>query len=200
MNEILSRSWWVLALRGAISILFGVLALVWPGLTLLGLVALFAVYALLYGAVSVIGAVQNRKSNEDWWLLLLLGLVGIVAGAIALVHPGLTALVLVLVMGANALVTGVLDIVAAIRLRKVIQNESLLILSGIVSIIFGIVVFLFPDAGALALVWLISFYAMLSGVLLLTLAFRVRAGTTVAADKTDRRTGSSDRRVAAGHS
>jgi uncharacterized membrane protein HdeD (DUF308 family) len=200
MDKILSRSWWMLALRGAISILFGVLALFWPGLTLLGLIALFTVYALLYGAVSVIGAVQNRKKEEDWWLLLLIGMVGLVAGAIALLHPALTALILVMVMGANALLSGMLDIVIAIRLRKTMNNERLLILNGIVSILFGIAVLLFPGAGALALVWLIGFYAMLAGVLLLALSFRMRARTKPGTGKADRRTRLSDRRIAKVHS
>jgi uncharacterized membrane protein HdeD (DUF308 family) len=174
MNELFLQSWWMLALRGAIALLFGVLAVLWPGITLLWLAALFAAYALIGGAVSIIGAVKNRKSDEEWWLILLLGLVSLGAGVIAILHPGLTALVLVLIMGANALVTGVLDIAVAIRLRKVIRGEWLLILAGIVSIVFGVLVFLFPGAGALALVWLISVYAIVTGVLLLALAFRAR--------------------------
>ena len=174
MNELLLRSWWMLALRGAIALLFGVLAVLWPGITLLWLAALFAAYALIGGAVSVIGAVKNRESDEEWWLILLLGLVSLGAGVIAVLHPGLTALVLVLIMGANALVIGVLDIAVAIRLRKVIRGEWLLILAGIGSIVFGVLVFLFPGAGALALVWLISVYAVVTGVLLLALAFRAR--------------------------
>jgi uncharacterized membrane protein HdeD (DUF308 family) len=197
MNEMLSRSWGTLALRGVIAILFGVLALIWPDLTLLALAALFAAYALLTGAVLAIGAVKNRKSSEDWWLLLLIGLVSLGAGAIAVVHPALTALVLVLVMGANALITGVLDIATAIRLRKIIRNEWLLILSGVASIVFGVLVFLFPDAGALALVWLISLYALVTGILIMALAFRLRAKTKTTVES-DRRVGP-DRRMSAAH-
>jgi uncharacterized membrane protein HdeD (DUF308 family) len=175
MHELLLRTWWVLALRGAIALLFGVLALVWPGLTLLWLVALFAAYALLGGVASVIGAVRHRHSDEKWWLIFLLGLVSMAAAVSAIVYPGLTALVLVLMMGANALLTGVLDLAVAIRLRQAIRGKWLLILSGIASIVFGVWVFLFPGAGALALVWLISVHAIVTGVLLLALAFRVRA-------------------------
>ncbi len=178
MNELFSKSWRMLALRGVIALLFGVLALALPGITLLGLVALFAAFALLSGIASIITAVKNRKSDDDWWLLLILGLVGVGAGIIAIVHPGLTTLVLVFVMGANALVTGVLDIAIAIRLRKSIGHEWLLTLSGIVSIAFGILVFMFPGAGALALVWLISFYAIVTGVLLIALAYRMRTTGT----------------------
>jgi uncharacterized membrane protein HdeD (DUF308 family) len=196
MNESLMRSWWILALRGAIAIVFGVLAVIWPGLTLLGLIALFAAYALLTGIVSVVGAIQNRKNDGNWWMLLTLGLVGIGAGVVAIIHPALTALVLVLVMGANALVTGVLDIVHAIRLRKTIQNEWMLIASGAASIVFGILVFLFPEGGALALVWLVSLYAVVTGALLLALALRVRAKATTGLKtvETERRV-TPDRRV-----
>jgi uncharacterized membrane protein HdeD (DUF308 family) len=174
MNELLSRAWWMLALRGTIAVLFGIVAIVWPGLTLLWLVALFALYALFTGVVSIAGAVKNRTSDREWWLILLLGVTGVCAGVIAIVSPGLTALVLVLVMGANALITGVLDIAVAIRLRKVITGEWMLILAGLVSIAFGLFVFLFPAAGALALVWMISAYAIVTGFLLLGLAFRAR--------------------------
>jgi uncharacterized membrane protein HdeD (DUF308 family) len=175
MNELLARSWWMLAALGVIAMLFAVVVLVWPGLTLLWLVMLFAAYALFGGVMWIIAAFRHRKSDEDWWLVLLLGLASIGAGVIAILQPGISALVLVLVMGANALITGVLEIVAAIRLRKEIQGESFLILTGIVSIVFGILVFLFPGAGALALVWLISFYAAFTGALLLALAFRARS-------------------------
>src|SRR4051812_40018899 len=117
MNGAILKSWWILALRGVVAIAFGVLAVTWPGLTLLTLVALFAAYALLGGAIAVIGALKNR-GKDDWSLMLLIGVVGIGAGVIALIHPSLTALMLVLVIGANALMTGVLDIALAIRLRK----------------------------------------------------------------------------------
>lgn len=170
----LSRNWWMFALRGVIAVLFGVLAAAWPGLTLLWLVALFAAFALLGGGASLFGAFHNRRSDPQWWLALLLGLVSIGAGVIAILQPALTALVLVLLMGANAIATGVLDIALAIRLRNEIRGLAALYLAGAVSILFGVLVFLFPGAGALALVWLISFYAILSGVLLLAAAWRLR--------------------------
>jgi uncharacterized membrane protein HdeD (DUF308 family) len=119
--------------------------------------------------------VKNRDGDKGWWLIVLLGLISIGAGVIAIFYPGITALALVLVMGANALITGVLDIAVAIRLREVVRSERLLVLAGVASIVFGALVLLFPDAGALALVWLISFYAVVTGTLLLALAFRVRA-------------------------
>jgi uncharacterized membrane protein HdeD (DUF308 family) len=175
MKELLMRSWWMLALRGAIAVVFGILALLWPGLTLLLLVAMFAAYAVLGGAVSVVAAVKNRKSDTGWWLILLLGLISIVAGVIAVFYPALTALALVLLMGANALITGVLDIAVGIRLRNAMRGAWLLFLAGIASIVFGVFVFVAPGAGALALVWLVSFYAIFTGTMLIAFAFRARA-------------------------
>lgn len=175
MKDMLMQSWWMPALRGAIAIAFGALALLLPGLTLLGLIGLFAAYALLCGVASLAVALHHRKAHEDWWMPLLLGIAGIAAGVIALVHPGLSLLVLVLLIGANALVGGVLDMVMAIRLRKAIDGEWLLVLSAVTSIAFGILVFLFPGAGALALVWMISIYALASGILLLALGFAMRS-------------------------
>ena len=176
MNETLLRHWWMLALRGAIAIAFGSLALLLPGMTMLTLIALFAVYAMFGGALWTIGAIRNRKTDDHWWVLLMAGLAGIGAALIALLHPSLTALVLILLIGANAFVTGVLDIVIAMRLRRRIRGELLLVLSGVASVVFGIVVLLYPlGAGALALVWLVGIYAIATGVLLLALALRVRA-------------------------
>jgi uncharacterized membrane protein HdeD (DUF308 family) len=177
VNELLARSWWMLALQGAMALTFGILALLWPGATLIVLVALFAAWALLGGAASVIAAIQHRKTDDGWWLVLVLGLVSLAAGVIAVLNPGITILVLVMVMGVNALITGVLEIVMAIRLRKQIEREWLLGLAGAVSVIFGMLVFLFPAAGALAMVWLVSFYATFTGVLLLALAFKARKWT-----------------------
>lgn len=199
MNESVLRSWWVFALRGVIAILFAAMAVTWPGLTLLALTALFAAYALLSGIVLIAGAVKNRKADDHWWLLLLLGLVGIVVAAIAVMEPDLTALILVLLIGANALVTGVLDIAVAIRLRRMIHDEWLMILNGVASVVFGVLVFLFPAAGALALVWLISLYALVTGVLLLGVAFRLRARGKARVGMAERRV-IPDRRVSAAHS
>jgi uncharacterized membrane protein HdeD (DUF308 family) len=175
MERLLSFSWLVLALQGACAVLFGVLALVWPGITLLVLVALFAAYALVSGAAATVAALKNR-GEQGWWLLLLLGLVSLAAGVLALVYPGLTALALVLIMGVNAIISGVLEVSMAIRLRREIRGEWLLGLAGAVSILFGAFVLIFPGPGALALVWLIAVHAVVIGVLLLALAWRARKG------------------------
>jgi uncharacterized membrane protein HdeD (DUF308 family) len=197
MNDLFARTWWVPGAHGVIAVVFGVLAFMWPNITLVALVALFAAYSLFTGVVYVVGALRNRQADNDW-LMLLIGLVSLGAGVIATLHPDLTALVLVLLIGANALATGVLEIAAAFRLRRFIQNERLLILNGVVSIVFGVLVFLFPAAGALALIWLISFYAVLTGVLLLNLAFRLQKISQPEAGRADRRM-TPDRRISPAH-
>jgi uncharacterized membrane protein HdeD (DUF308 family) len=174
MEQLLSRTWWVLALRGAVALLFGILALVWPSITLLVLVSLFAAFALLVGAVIVVGALRNRSMDRGWWLMMILGVVSLAVGTVAIVQPGATLFALVLLMAVNALLTGVLDIALAIRLRKRIEHEWLLILAGALSIVFGVLIVMFPPAGALALAFFVSFYAIATGVLLLALAFRAR--------------------------
>jgi uncharacterized membrane protein HdeD (DUF308 family) len=166
----------MLALRGAAGILFGFLALFWPDLTLLLLVGMFAAYALIGGSAAVSAAIRHRSIRTDWWIPLLLGLCTIAAGLIALVAPGVTALVLIAVMGANAIVTGVLDVITGVRLKRRGRTEWLLFVIGIVSVLFGIFVLLFPGAGALALVWIISTYAFVTGALLLVLSLAARNG------------------------
>jgi uncharacterized membrane protein HdeD (DUF308 family) len=174
MKQVLAQSWWVLALRGACALIFGVLALAWPGVTLLLLVALFAAYAIISGVAALVGSLRTRN-QRGWWLLFLLGLVSVAAGVLAVVYPGITALALVLLMGANAIVIGALEIWMAVRLRAEVRGEWLLGLAGFVSILFGVFVMIFPGAGALALVWLIAVQAIVSGLLWLTLAFRIRS-------------------------
>lgn len=193
MNDTLLRSWWVPALRGVIALLFGAVTLYWPQLTLLVLVSLFAGYAIFTGIISVAGAIKNHTHDDHWWLFLIIGLAGIGAGAIAIIHPAITAVVLVMLIGANALVTGVLDVVAAIRLRREIQGEWLLVLSGMASIVFGILVFLYPVAGVLTIIGLVSAYAFITGFLLIAAALRLRSLSKTT--RRERRT-TPDRRMA----
>ncbi len=177
MLEVLTRNWWTLALRGALAIAFGVLAFLWPGLTLLALVILFAAYALSDGILSIVGGIRTAKRSERWWLMVLGGVLGIVAGVLAIVWPAITAIALLALIAAWAIVTGVFQVFAAYRLRRLIEGERLLALAGVASVAFGILMFVFPTAGALAVVWVIAAYAIAYGVLLLTLAFRLRSRT-----------------------
>src|SRR6266550_2405847 len=168
MQQRLSLNWTALALRGAAAIIFGIVAFLLPGLTLGALILLFAAYAIVDG-------VRQHEGNRPDWLMIGIGVIGIAAGLVAAILPGITALFLLSLIGAWAIVIGVFEIIAAYRLRKEISGEWLLALGGIVSIIFGIYVWLFPGAGAIALVWLIALYAVISGITLLVLAFRMRS-------------------------
>jgi uncharacterized membrane protein HdeD (DUF308 family) len=175
MDELLGRAWWMLILRGAVALLFGSLALFWPALTLLLLIVLFSAYAIAGGIVAIAGAIRYRATHAGWWVPLLLGICSIGAGLIAAFLPGITALVLVAVIGANAIITGVFDLIAATRLHKRLRNAWMLVLTGVLSLLFGIFVLIFPGAGALALVWLIGVYALFTGALLFVLGVTARA-------------------------
>jgi uncharacterized membrane protein HdeD (DUF308 family) len=169
--ETAARHWWAFALRGVVAILFGVLAFAWPGVTLTVLVLFWGAFALVDGVLALVAAF--RTDHDHRWGLLLEGVVGIGAGIVTFVWPGLTALVLLYIIAVWALLTGVLELVAAVRLRKVIQNEWWLALSGIASVLFGLVLLAAPGAGAVAVVWLIAAYAIVFGVLNLALALRL---------------------------
>src|SRR5215218_5701717 len=178
---VLSRNWWVLALRGLAAIVFGVLAFVWPDITLFALVLLFGAYMLVDGIFAIVAAVRAAGREARWWLLLIEGILGVLAGLVAFFWPGLTALALLYFIAAWAIVTGVLEIVAAIRLRREIEGEWALGLSGALSVIFGVLLIVSPaPAGLLSLVWLVGAYAVASGVLLLILAIRVRREASAA--------------------
>src|SRR5215208_4622584 len=173
---VLARNWWVLALRGLAAIVFGVLAFVWPGITLWVLVLLFGAYMLVDGIFAIVAAVRAAGREARWWLLLIEGVLGVLAGLVAFFWPGLTALALLYFIAAWAIVTGILEIVGAIRLRQEIEGEWALGLSGALSVLFGVLLVVIPaPAGLLSLVWLIGAYAVATGVLLLILAFRVRS-------------------------
>src|SRR5262245_35025924 len=170
-----------LIVRGLVGIAIGVLAFMWPGLTIAVLVAIFAVYAFVDGLTNVIRGLMPTHGEGRSWVLALQGLVGIGAGVLAFLWPGLTVLALILFIAAWAVVKGAFEIAAAIRLRKVIRGEWLLALSGVLSILFGLIVFAFPGAGALGIAWMLAFYAVASGVVLLMLGIRLRSHRLVPA-------------------
>jgi uncharacterized membrane protein HdeD (DUF308 family) len=175
VNETLLRSWWMPALRGAVAVAFGLLALLSPAPAVQWLVLLFAGYAVLGGTVWALGALHNRRADARWRAPMLVGLLGIGAGYLSLAHPAPTELVLLLLIGSHALATGLLDLAAALRLRKFIRGERLLALSALASIAFGAAVFVSPDTGAKAFGQVVGAYALVSGALLLILSLRVRA-------------------------
>jgi len=172
-NE-LARNWWLLALRGVLGILFGIGAFVWPGATLAALVIVFGAYVFVDGIFAVVAGIGMRRQLSLWWLIVLEGAAGIVLGLLTFRSPDTTALVLLTFIAAWSIITGIFEIASALRLRKVIANEWLMILSGIVSIIFGILLIAQPGAGAISIVWLIGAYALLFGILTLMLALRLR--------------------------
>jgi uncharacterized membrane protein HdeD (DUF308 family) len=177
MLETLSRHWWAVALRGVAATVFGVLALVWPGITVFALVIVFGAYALVDGAFTLITAFGDRdagraRGRRAW--LLARGITGILAGIIAAVWPGITALALLWVIALWAMVTGLLEIVAAFQLRKEMRREWLLALSGALSVLFGVLLVVWPAAGVLTLVVLIGIAAIAFGITLLMLGLRLR--------------------------
>ena len=170
-----ARNWWVFVLRGVVAILFGVLAIVRPGITLEVLVLLFAFWALLDGIFALISSVGAAEAHEPWLPLVFIGLLGIAAGIAALRWPGITALALLFLIAYWAILRGILELVAAVRLRNMIRGEWLLIFGGIVSIVFGVLLVIYPASGLLAVIWLIGLYALIFGFALLMLGFRLKS-------------------------
>ena len=176
LSALLSRSWWVLLFRGAIAILFGIVAITSPGMTVASLVLYFAVFAFVDGVASVFQAVfGGQDETESRWVLLLEGLLGIAVGVITFQAPGITTLMLLLYIGFWAMASGLLRIIMAIRLRKEIEGEWWMILGGVVSILFGMSMLSRPGEGALAVLTVIGFWSIVSGVSLVFLSFRVKS-------------------------
>ena len=167
------KNWWVYVLRGSLAVIFGVLALVWPGLTLSILIILFGIYAFIEGLVSIAFAIKHRK-EKNWWMPLLEGLVGLCIGGITFLWPAVTAVALLIFIALWAIITGVLEIAAAIQLRKEMKGEWILGMAGIFSILVGILLISNPGTGALAAVWLIGLYAIIFGALMVYLGFNIR--------------------------
>jgi uncharacterized membrane protein HdeD (DUF308 family) len=173
--ETLKRHWWVPVLRGVVAIIFGIMAFAYPGLTVAVLVLLFGAWVLVDGIFRIIGAIGHRSSDPDWGWQLVIGILGIIIGLLTFHAPAITALALVIYIAAWALMIGATEIVAAIKLRHEIKGEWFLILMGVVSIIFAIMLLWNPLPGALALVWLIGSYAIVFGVLGMIFGFRLRS-------------------------
>jgi uncharacterized membrane protein HdeD (DUF308 family) len=170
----MANNWIWVALRGVLAILFGIVAFVLPGLTFLVLVLWFGAYAFVDGIFTIIAAFTNRTKNDRWWVMLLEGILGIVVGVLTYLQPGITGTALVFLIAVWAIVTGILEVVAAIRLRQEIQGEFWLALTGVLSVIAGVLMFVFPDVGAVTIVWIIGAYALLFGIMLLVLAWKLR--------------------------
>jgi uncharacterized membrane protein HdeD (DUF308 family) len=173
--ETLKRHWWVPVLRGIAAIVFGVMAFVYPGLTLAVLVIFFGAWVLVDGIFRAIGAIAGRASDPDWGFHLIIGIIGVVIGVITFRAPEIAALALVIYIAAWALMIGASEIVLAIKLRREIKGEWFLILMGLASIIFAVLLMWNPGRGALALIWLIGWYAIVFGVLAIFFGFKLRS-------------------------
>ena len=174
LGSMLARTWWLMLLRGLVAIGFGILVFAKPQISLEVLVYMFGIFVLVEGTVGVVVAAHARNQLDSWAILLLWGLLGIAVGILSFIRPDITALALVFYIALWALATGVLEIAAAIRLREVVKDEWLLILAGVASVATGLILVWRPDAGALALLWLIGSYAIVFGVLTVLFAFKIR--------------------------
>jgi uncharacterized membrane protein HdeD (DUF308 family) len=169
----LAQSWWLIVLRGAVSVLLGLAAVVWPGLALSVAVSLLGVYLLADGLLAATSGLSRKEGSQVWWLLLAEGAIGITAGIGVLVWPGLSAAGQLYIVAAWATLTGMIAMIAAIRLRADITHEGLLAISGLLSVALGMVLFIWPGASAITALWLIGTYAILSGLLLIGLGLRL---------------------------
>ena len=173
----LKQHWWALLFRGVVAILFGAVCFLYTAATLAVLVYVIGAFFIIDGVIMVVGALRSSSASNprEWWMLLLGGIAGVAAGVLTFVWPGITALTLALLVAAWALVTGILELATAIRLRKVLPNEWLWVVNGVLSIVLGIAIAVYPGAGLVSLVWLLGIYAILAGIAMLALAFRFRA-------------------------
>jgi uncharacterized membrane protein HdeD (DUF308 family) len=171
----LAENWWLLLLRGVAAVAFGILAFFWPDLTLLTLTFLWGAYALTDGVLTLWAALSNKGDQiaPRWWLAVV-GVVSILAGFLTFIWPGMTALMLLMFIASWSIIIGVLQIWGAIQLHKEMEGEWLLVLSGLLSIAFGVILMVQPGAGALAVVWIIGWYAVLVGCIYIALAFRLK--------------------------
>lgn len=174
MIILLSKYWWLYMARGILAILFGVAAFFWPGITLQALVIFFGFFVVLQGIILLFAAFGSKGSSSHWWVGLLEGSISVLFGVVAFVWPGITAMAVLLLIAAWAFVSGIIEIMAAVQLRKVISGEWVLGLAGILSIIIALVLVFQPGAGAVAAAWLIGLYAVMFGMLLIYLGLKIR--------------------------
>ena len=175
MIETLKRHWWVPVIRGIAAIVFGVIAFVYPGITIATLVLFFGAWVLIDGIFRVVGAIGHRASDLDWGWHIVIGIVGIIVGLLTFHAPQITALALIIYIAAWALMIGATEIAFAIKLRREIKGEWFLVLMGLASIVFAILLLWNPVAGAAAVIWLIAWYAVVLGILAIFFGFRLRS-------------------------
>jgi uncharacterized membrane protein HdeD (DUF308 family) len=175
MVSVLARNWWALLIRGIAAVIFGILAFLWPGATIVAIGILFGAYAFVDGVFAIVAAVRAAEAHERWWPFLLEGIVGLVIAGITFYDVGITLLALYFTIAAWAFITGILELVAAVQLRKSMANEIWLIVGGIASLIFGVLMIWRPLAAAFAIIWVIGAYAIIFGIAMIALSLRLRA-------------------------
>lgn len=175
MQSMLKKAWWALLIGGIASVIFGVLALIWPGVTLFVLAVFFAATVFVDGIAMAVSAIRNRAAASHWWLWLVVGLLGVVAGGIGLLSPPTALGALLLLMSAYAIAIGVLMIVAGWKLRQEIRHEWLLWLLGALSIMFGVMLVNHPAAGLMTVIWFIAAWAIATGIIKIMFAFEARS-------------------------
>ena len=178
--ETLKRHWWVPVIRGIVAIVFGIIAFVYPGLTIATLVLFFGAWVLIDGIFRIVGAIGHRASDPDWGWQLVIGILGIIVGLLTFHAPQITALALVIYIAAWALMIGASEIAIAVKMRHEIKGEWFLILMGLASIVFAVLLLWNPIAGAAAVIWLIGWYAVVLGILAIFFGFRLRSLRTLA--------------------
>ena len=175
MLEKITHNWWLYAVRGLVAVLLGILAFTRPEQALQALVLVFGAFALVDGIFAMFAGIASYGFFDRWWAMLLEGVAGVIIGLLTFFWPNITALVLVYFIAAWALITGIFEIVAAIQLRRLIKDEWMLILGGLLSILFGVLLFVFPVAGAMSVIWMIGIYAIVFGISEIIFAFRLRS-------------------------
>jgi uncharacterized membrane protein HdeD (DUF308 family) len=178
MLGVLARNWWALLIRGIAAVIFGLLAFFWPGATGWALVILFGAYALVDGVFAIVSAVRAAESHQRWIALALEGIIGIIIAALVFFDPLLVGVALYYTIAVWAVLTGILELVAAFQLRALMPNEWMLILGGILSIVFGILLIIYPLIGILTVIYLIGFYAIFFGIVMIAFSFRLKAHAT----------------------
>ena len=174
MLDLMARNWWAYVVRGCVALIFGLYAWFMPGMAMKVLLTLFGIFVLLEGILAIAGSIVARKESDVWWLVLLEGMVGLCLGVVTLTRPGFVAAVIVLLIAFWAIWGGVFRIIAAVRLRKELDSEWLLIFGGMLSILFGIMLFKHIGAGIVAISWMIAFFASMLGVLLISFGIKLK--------------------------
>ena len=174
MVKNLAKNWWLLALKGVFAIIFGILILAWPGLTIEVLVIIYGVFALVGGILSMIIGLFTIGKYSNWWVMFLEGVLGFIVGGIVLKWPAISLLLLVVIIGLWAIISGIIQIITAIFVRQEIKNEWLMGLSGLISLLFGLVILSWPISSIIVVSWLIGFYALLLGIFLIVFGFQIK--------------------------